>query len=387
MALKLTTRKWTHAKTGEQREAWRVDYVDHAGVRRREQFKRKRDAEARLRELDRQMSAGTFRPDAKVTTVEAACDLYLSDLEKRLGRGEVTETYYRTNVAQLYNFVAPRDRGEHKGRAKLFAGGIGTIKLSALTAKSVGDFRDRMRDDGVSVVTARRVLGALSRVLSYAVEQELVATNVAQGVRVKGRRDEGSERIVPPSKAALAAILAAADADFAVKVRFAAVSGLRASELHALQWENVDLEAGLVTVSSRVDAFGSIDTTKSDAGRRSVPIGAAMVKEMKEWRARSKHAKDSDFVFPNSTGGFVRHTNMTKRDWNPLLTKAGVEPFGWHSLRHFAVSKWIEAGLQPKTVQTYAGHATYAITMNRYGHMFPTEAHRDAMDRVAADIF
>lgn len=386
MSLKLTTRTWKN-EDGAVREAWRVDYTGSDGKRRREQFKRKRDAEARLRELDRQLAAGTFRPDAKVTTVEAACDLYIAHLEKRHARGEVTTTYLRTNQAQLFNYVAPRDRGEHKGLAELFSGGIGNVKLAALTAKRVGDFRDGMRDAGVSVVTTRRVIGALSRVLSHAVAQDLVAVNAAKGTRVTGRRDEGGDKVVPPSKNALAAVLAAANDDFRVKVRFAAVSGLRASELHALRWRNVDLDAGLVTVDSRVDAFGSIDTTKSDAGRRTVPIGAAMVAELKAWRERSKFNGADDFVFPNSEGGFVRHTNMTKRDWNPLLAKAEVEPFGWHGLRHFAVSKWIEAGLQPKTIQTYAGHATYAITMNRYGHMFPTEAHRDVMDKVAADIF
>jgi integrase len=45
--------------------------------------------------------------------------------------------------------------------------------------------------------------------------------------------------------------------------------------------------------------------------------------------------------------------------------------FTWHSLRHFAVSCWIEAGLAPKTVQTFVGHATLQMTMDTYGHLFP----------------
>ena len=67
--------------------------------------------------------------------------------------------------------------------------------------------------------------------------------------------------------------------------------------------------------------------------------------------------------------------------------KSGGPPsaarFNWHALRHFAVSTWIEAGLTPKAVQTFAGHASLAITMDRYGHLFPSEDHRNAMDRIA----
>ncbi|MGB8750130.1 MAG: tyrosine-type recombinase/integrase, partial [Pseudolabrys sp.] len=61
--------------------------------------------------------------------------------------------------------------------------------------------------------------------------------------------------------------------------------------------------------------------------------------------------------------------------------------FNWHGLRHFAVSTWIEAGLAPKTVQTFAGHASLQVTMDRYGHMFPSDDHRRAMDQIAKGLF
>jgi integrase len=59
----------------------------------------------------------------------------------------------------------------------------------------------------------------------------------------------------------------------------------------------------------------------------------------------------------------------------------------WHSLRHFAISHWISAALAPKTVQTFVGHASLAITMDRYWHLFPSDDHRQAMDGIARDLF
>lgn len=384
-------RKWTNASGTH--EAWQFDFVDRHGKRHREQFSLKRDAESRLAELQGTTRAGTYRPLADKSDVAAACASFCQHMTERHDRGEkVTETYLRTTRQHCENYIDPM--GDYvKRRAGLerkdtigFKGGLGAIKLADLTAARVIKFRDEMRKHGAGIVTTRRVLGTLSRVLKHAVETDMVAVNVAKGIRVIGTRDEDSERVTPPSKADMAAILKAAEGDTKIRVQFAATSGLRASEQWALRWKNVDLTAGKVTVDSRVDAFGNIDTTKSAAGKRSVPIGKAIITALTALRDRSKFKGDDDFVFPDSRGNFTRHTNATKRLWNPLIEAAEIEPIGWHALRHFAVSTWIEAGLSPKAVQTLAGHASYAITMNRYGHLFPSDDHQAAFDKIAETL-
>jgi len=56
------------------------------------------------------------------------------------------------------------------------------------------------------------------------------------------------------------------------------------------------------------------------------------------------------------------------------------------SVRHYAISTWIEAGLTPKTVQTLAGHSSLQVTMDRYGHLFPSDDHKAAMDAIAGEL-
>lgn len=63
------------------------------------------------------------------------------------------------------------------------------------------------------------------------------------------------------------------------------------------------------------------------------------------------------------------------------------DPTTWHANRHFAISCWIEAGLQQKAVQTFAGHASLQMTMDLYGHLFPSESHSEAMDQIAEDLW
>jgi integrase len=381
-------RKWTN--NSGTHEAWRLDFTDRHGKRHREQFTLKRDAEDRLGELQGTTRAGTYRALADKADVAKACQEFCAYMTDRRDRGEkVTETYLRTTRQHCENYIDPsgayviRRPGIKRKDSIGFKEGLGAIKLADLTAARVVKFRDDMRKNGAGVVTTRRVLGTLSRVLKHAVENDMATMNVAKGIRVIGTRDEDSERVTPPSKEDMAALLKTVSGDFKIRVQFAAATGLRASEQWALRWGNVDLQLGKVTVDSRVDAFGGIDTTKSAAGKRSVPIGKTLLSALIAWKSKSHYTGSEDFVFPDGRGNFTRHTNMTKRFWNPLIEAAKIEPIGWHALRHFAVSTWIEAGLQPKAVQTLAGHSSFHITMSRYGHLFPSEDHQSAFDKIA----
>jgi integrase len=59
----------------------------------------------------------------------------------------------------------------------------------------------------------------------------------------------------------------------------------------------------------------------------------------------------------------------------------------WHDIRDFAVSLWIEQGFSIKEVMTFAGHASVQMTMERYGHLFPTPDHQNAMAQVEQLVF
>jgi integrase len=108
---------------------------------------------------------------------------------------------------------------------------------------------------------------------------------------------------------------------------------------------------------------------------------------LKSWRLESRFSKDNDLVFPNTIGGHESHNNMRWTQFTPAREQAGLPGLSWHALRHFAVSCWIERGLSPKTVQTFAGHKSLQVTMDRYGHLFPSEDHRVVMDAIAGELF
>lgn len=402
-AMSIRKRTWKKAN-GEETARWVVDVLAPSGHRERRQFASRKEADAFRTATESKMRAGTFRGDAAKLTVKDAADSYLHYCEGRRRRGErMTRHNYKVMEGHICNYIC-RDPHRHDGqprpsRLKEFDGGIGSIKLANLTTRAVGDFRDRLRDAGVSVVTARKILCTLQLVLGHAVSRDMIGVNVARGVKVIGRRDEGARKIVPPTKEALRALLAVADQDFRVKLAFASATGVRAGELHALRWKHIDLVKGEVTIETRVDAYGDEDVTKTAAGMRTIPLAQPLVLMLKEWKLRTQLKKPEDLVFPSKRGSYADHGHMVKRKFLPLFEVLSEryqqdpvdnpEPparFNWHALRHFAVSCWIEAGLSPKTVQTFAGHSSLQVTMDRYGHLFKSDDHKKAMDAIAADM-
>jgi integrase len=398
----LRKRKW---KTkGETRIAWVVDFADRDGKRARQQFETRAAADAFRIQVEGDLSRGNYRAQAGSTTVQQAAALFLDHCHGRMVRRErMTRHNYNVYDGHIANYISPdltRDTKRRTTRRVSFNKGIGEQTLRDLTTGRVERFCDDLKATGIAVPTIRKVLGTLKQVLRFAVSRDLVAVNVARDVRVIGRRDQGARKIIPPSKEAMRMLIAAADDDMRVQLVVAAATGARAGEFHALRWHHIDLVKGEVRIVTRVDAYGSEDVTKTAAGMREVPLGGEVVSLLKAWKRRSKFTNLDDLVFPNARGNYLSHDNFVKRRFRPLfgkLEKAHAENpkkhpkapayFNWHALRHFAISCWIEADLSPKTVQTFAGHSSVQVTMDRYGHLFKSDDHKQTMDRIAGTLF
>jgi len=362
--------------SGEAKTAWVVDYTDNQGDRQRKHFATKKAADAFRINIEGQLQSGVYRPDASKLMLRQICESFLAHCEGRYQRDErmtrKSLVVYRGHIHK--HILHP----EH---------GIGAWKLSQLTARAVGEFRDRIRSAGVTVATTRKILATLHAVLEHAISQDWVAANAAHGIKVIGPRAEGSEKIVPPSKEHMRRVIDAAGEELRLMLIFAASTGARASEQWAARWQDVNLDKGELSISRRVDAYGDEGSPKSAAGVRAVPLSAQLVSALRAWKIKSNSSKPNDLIFANRQGGHIGHDNLIKRHFLPLFDRLTVKRFNWHALRHFAISCWIEAGMTPKTVQTFAGHSSLQITMDRYGHLFPSDDHKKAMDQIAKGLF
>jgi integrase len=116
---------------------------------------------------------------------------------------------------------------------------------------------------------------------------------------------------------------------------------------------------------------------KSAAGERTVPMAPIVVSTLREWRIACPRGA-LGLVFPSGAGNVERHANVVTRGFNPAQREAGVvdvdgKPrYGFHSLRHFCASIWIEQSFSPKRLQAMLGHASITMTYDTYGHLFPS---------------
>lgn len=176
----------------------------------------------------------------------------------------------------------------------------------------------------------------------------------------------------------------AIDGRYQALILLLAYGGLRIGEALALRRVDVDPLRAFVRVeqtASWVKGKLHLNPLKTKKGRRQVPIPRAVAEAV----AAHLAGHDHDLVFPAPQGGHLEPNRFRSRYWNPALEASGLavdEPLTPHDLRHTAVALWIAKGSDPKAVSTWAGHASVAFTLDRYGHLYPDhgKATMDALD-------
>lgn len=356
------------AKDGSVKTVWLVDYRDGAGNRRAKQFPRRKDADAWLTQAAWEVSRGVHTADSQSVTVKEAADLWIKAAEAN-DRERGTIDQYR-QLRDLH--IVPL---------------IGAEKLSRLSQPKIEKFRDDLLATR-SRVMAGKAVRALSRILGEAQRRGLIAQNVARDVKV-ARSSRDKPKAVIPTKAELKALIEQAEGLMRSLAMVAIFVGLRASELRGLRWADVDLKGKTITVAQRADKYCQLGPPKSEAGYRTIPIGEALVQDLRVWKLQCPTG-DLGLVFPNSEGGVMDYSHLMKRRFNPLQIKAGVcDPvlidgkpqldknerpilrarYGLHSLRHAAASAWIKQRIDLKRLQVWVGHENIELTLDTYGHL------------------
>jgi len=345
---------------------WQCDYRDQQGKRRSRQFVRKREAEAHLSEALGDIKKGNYVHEAGSPTLEDNIREWLRSCEQRVGVGGDTHlerATYEDYRGKVHNHLLNPDYGIARNKVHLLGTGV------------VDDFRMRMIDPNVkgrSAANATKTIAVLRNYLSWAQDRGLIVSNPLAGrkMRYSSREDR---RITPPTHEVIDDLLAACPTEKELYLRLAILTGLRASEQRALKWQHTDLKNQAIDVIERVDKYQNVAPPKSAAGYRTIPLGPRLRQDLYEHKTAQGSTID-DLVFPGRNGTYLRHDTEMKSWFEPLREKIGTPRLRWHDLRHYAISTWIETGLNPKTIQTRAGHSSIQITYDRYGYLLEKDS-------------
>jgi integrase len=361
------------------KRVWVVDFRDQSGRRRNKNFEKKREAEAYLDEVKRQIRDGSFVADEDSVTVQSASRDYLSSGAVRaLELG--TQVQYEQHV-RLY--IQPM---------------LGPFSLNKLNERTIYDFLDDVADMR-SASMAKKVLGTLGRIIKEAQRRGFVGRNIIADKSIKAPRAEPFVKRMP-EKSELKALLEASRGVGRILLMTAILTGMRQGELRALTWDQVRFSDRRIRVRKSGRHDGSIKSPKTPSGYRDIPISKSLEIALKEWRLACPSGSEG-FVFPNGAGNMQSSSNIRSRIFIPAMqkvclttTKVGENgklvvcpQFRFHDLRHAAAALFIENGMMPKRIQTIMGHSSIQVTYDIYGYLFfDPDADSAAMDVISNSI-
>lgn len=282
---------------------------------------------------------------------------------------------------------------------------VGHFKLSSLNPSTLQDFVNAQKNKGFSKQHVDLILSTFKGALNYAIEPlQLIQSNPMIYVKSPKIEKKPRKRIILRMEDWNRIIdRFPFDSKHHVPLMIGFHTGLRIGEVFGLTWNDIDLEAGTITVnkqqirykpSKQVKNRWCFAPPKSKASFRTVKIGQTLIDVLKKHKLRqkqeklacgeyyarykAKHMKDEiydliqsadgdiDLVCTSEDGAWMTAETFrycTKTIQNQLNIK-----FEFHALRHTHATLLAESGVNPKNLQMRLGHEKIETTLQTYIH-------------------
>lgn len=228
--------------------------------------------------------------------------------------------------------------------------------LSTLTNATLLDYRATRRGEGLEAHSVNRDYACLKAALNHA--RVMHGQQVPELAWKHIMAAEPPHRIRFLSRDEYGRLLSVCDPELAKIVKVAVATGLRKDNLLSLDWKQVDLSSGRITVLLKGDKLHSLKITPE------VRAALSTTTERK---------------------GPVFDTTNFRRRWARAVKKAKLDNFRFHDLRHTFASWARMAGADLADICEALGHSNISVTM-RYAHIEP-EHHVTAFDRVSGMVW
>jgi len=153
-------------------------------------------------------------------------------------------------------------------------------------------------------------------------------------------------------------------------IQFAIWTGLRTSELIALEWGDIDMKAGLVRVR-RACVGKHTKQPKTKAGERDVKLFPPALDALKDQKQFTYLADKQVFFNPRTNTPWETDAQIRKTLWAIALKKAGILYRNPYQTRHTYASTLLSAGENPLWVAQQMGHKDWGMIRKRYGRWIP----------------
>jgi len=361
--------------TRRGKASWRIKYDlprdPQTGERRIAYATIKGKREAAEKELRRRLYAldRGVHVDPSALTVAAYMDTWLADVAPQR--------------------VAPKALERYRGLVRYQIGPhLGAILLQKLRPADVATWHQTLLKGGrLSTRSIRAAHGVLRTALAHAAAVELVERNVAALIRPPALVRSEPDILTADQ---IADTLAKLDGHPFLPIAALAIgTGARRGEIAALTWADVDLDAAVLRIERSIEETRAGQRTKAPktaAGRRTISLPAFAVAALRAHRLRQLELRvqlgvgslPADAPVFADLDGLALAPHLITNRWRRAIKNRKLPVVSFHSLRHSNASALIAAGLDVVTISRRLGHASPALTLSVYAHLFRNTDHQAA---------
>lgn len=251
----------------------------------------------------------------------------------------------------------------------------------ALTDLKWHMIRDWAKSQGWGRKTQNNKLSVLRRALNDAVEQELIHHHPMANKIIRRRKSRNESaattktKIDPFSHEERTALINTAYGQMRNLVQFGFWTGLRLSELFALNWGNVDwINKRIYVEGALTQVAEEIEETKTEAGERAVYLMPPALGALKAQKEHTFLQGDEIFQNPHTKKRWTGDMALRARQWKTLCKRGGVRYRPPGQMRHTFASMTLMAGESPQWVAAQMGHTDWTFTARVYYRWIPKDA-------------
>lgn len=340
-------------------------------------FKTKKEAEVALAEFIQQYNSGSYI-DNKGITVSDYLDKWFHDyVEIKLAPR--TQSRY---LEIINNYFIPE---------------FGHMKLSDLRPFHIQDHYSKAIDK-LSPSTVLYHHRVLHKALKMAVKWQYLMHNPADNVEPPSAKRKDFTVLSTEQIDTLLQYLKEKNHVLYIPIVLAIMTGMRRGEICGLQWQDVDLDSGLIQIKHQLQRINGeliLRETKTAGSRRPIALDDITISLLKAHRQQQRENRilfgpayqidNFNYVCTWPDGKLI-DPDYISHAFPKILETLNLPSIRFHDLRHTSATMLLKAGINPKVVSERLGHTDIRITLNTYSHVLPN-MQKEAAEKLAENVF
>ena len=246
---------------------------------------------------------------------------------------------------------------------------FGNKAMNSITPADLIQWQNTMREKGYSQTYLRMIQNQMTALFTHACNIYNLVSNPCKKVKKMGKSD--ADRLDFWTKEEYDKFIATIEKDSRYYVIFEILfwTGCRIGELLALTLQDIDFKSNQINIRKtyyRINRKDVITTPKTEQSIRTIDIPTFLTEEIKNYADKFYKLPENERLLP-IVAEAIQH--KLKRH----CVKAGVKRIRLHSLRHSHTAYLIYQGVQPLIIKERLGHRDIKITLNTYGHLYPSQ--------------